>query len=69
MSLFMTFWADAEQENEKEYNHYHLMNLLTMPLGPIFEARISLEAIGLLRTYVKREGDARSFLYELISSA
>ena len=65
MSLFMTFWADAEQENEKEYNHYHLMNLLTMPLGPIFEARISLEAIGLLRTYVKREGDARSFLYEL----
>ena len=62
MSLFMTFWADAEQENEQEYSHYHLMNLLTMPLGPIFEARISLEAIGLLRTYVKREGDARSFL-------
>lgn len=65
MSLFMTLWADAEQVNEKEYNHYHLMNLLTMPLGPILEARISLEAIGLLRTYVKREGDVRSFLYEL----
>lgn len=65
MSLFMTLWADGEQENEREYNHYHLMNLLTMPLGPILEARISLEAIGLLRTYVKREGDMRSFLYEL----
>lgn len=65
MSLFMTLWADAEQENEREYTHYHLMNLLTMPLGPILEARISLEAIGLLRTYVKREGDMRSFLYEL----
>lgn len=65
MSLFMTLWADAEQQNEQEYNHYHLMNLLTMPLGPILEARISLEAIGLLRTYVKREGDVRSFLYEL----
>ena len=37
------------------------MNLLTMPLGPVFEARISLEAIGLLRTYVKRDGDARYF--------
>lgn len=65
MSLFMTLWADAEQENEREYNHYHLMNILTMPLGPILEARISLEAIGLLRTYMKKEGDTRSFLYEL----
>ncbi len=65
MSLFMTLWADAEQENELEYTHYHLMNLLTRPLGPILEARISLEAIGLLRTYTKKEGEARSFLYEL----
>ncbi|AOV07248.1 replication initiation and membrane attachment family protein [Sporosarcina ureilytica] len=65
MSLFMTLWADAEQVEEREYNHYHLMNLLTMPLAPIFEARISLEAIGLMRTYVKNEGDVRTFLYEL----
>lgn len=64
MSLFMTFWADNEQE-PREYTHYHLMNLLSMPLAPIFEARISLEAIGLLRTYVKNEGDKRTFLYEL----
>lgn len=64
MSLFMTLWADTEQE-VREYTHYHLMNLLSMPLAPIFEARISLEAIGLLRTYVKNEGDARTFLYEL----
>lgn len=65
LSLYMTLWADAEQEVDCEYNHYHLMNLLTLPLAPIFEARISLEAIGLLRTYVKNEGDGRSFLYEL----
>lgn len=64
MSLFMTLWADTEQV-AREYNHYHLMNILSLPLAPIFEARISLEAIGLLRTYVKNEGDARSFLYEL----
>lgn len=63
ISLFMILWADAEQESE--FNHYHLMNVLTLPLGPIFEARISLEAIGLLRTYMKKEGDARHFLYEL----
>ena len=65
MSLFMTLWADAEQEGEREYNHYYLMNLLSTPLEPIFEARISLEAIGLLRTYKKKEGDERSFLYKL----
>jgi len=65
MSLFMTLWADAEIIEDCEYNHYHLMNILTMPLEPIFEARVSLEAIGLLRTYSKREGDIRSHLYEL----
>ena len=48
------------------YNHYHLMNILTMPLGPVFEARISLEAIGLLRTRRKKDGDAREFIYELL---
>ncbi|MDN4607278.1 replication initiation and membrane attachment family protein [Sporosarcina highlanderae] len=67
MSLFMSFWADAEREKETEFNHYYLMNLLTMPLGQVFEARISLEAIGLLRTYCKQEGDDRSFVYELLA--
>lgn len=65
MSLFMTLWADAEQRDRGMYNHYHLMNILTMPLGPIFEARISLEAIGLLRTSRRRDGEARVFRYEL----
>ncbi|CAM3156356.1 DnaD domain protein [Filibacter tadaridae] len=66
MGLFMTFWADAERENGQTYNHYHLMNILTMPLGRVFEARISLEAIGLLRTYRKKDGDIRTFIYELL---
>jgi len=67
MSLFMTLWADVERGDDQEYNHYHLMNILTMPLEPVFEARISLEAIGLLRTFVKRDGDARMYIYELLS--
>lgn len=66
MSLFMSLWADAEREIEGEFNHYHLMNLLTMPLGKVFEARISLEAIGLLRTYCKQVDQDRSFCYELL---
>jgi len=67
MSLFMTLWADAEQQDSQIYNHYHLMNILSMPLGPVFEARISLEAIGLLRTSRKKSGDAREFVYELLA--
>ena len=66
MSLFMTLWADVERDDELEYNHYHLMNILTLPLGTVFEARISLEAIGLLRTYRKIDADYRSFIYELL---
>ena len=66
MSLFMSLWADAERKKEDEYNHYYLMNLLSMPLGQVFEARISLEAIGLLRTYSKKNVQDRSFLYELL---
>ncbi len=66
MSLFMSFWADAESGKEKEFNHYYLMNLLTMPLGKVFEARISLEAIGLLRTFCKQDGQDRTFCYELL---
>lgn len=65
LSLYMTLWADGERTDSVEFNHYHLMNVLSLPLGPIFQARISLEAIGLLRTYRKNEGDHRIFLYEL----
>ena len=66
MSLFMSLWAEAESGKEKEFNHYYLMNLLTMPLPKVFEARISLEAIGLLRTYCKQDGQDRIFCYELL---
>ena len=37
-----------------------------MPIGKIFEARIALEAIGLLRTWRKDGGDSRHFIYELV---
>lgn len=64
MSLYMTLWADAER-GEEQFNHYHLMNVLSLPLKPIFEARVSLEAIGLIRTYVKDHANDRAFIYEL----
>ena len=36
MSLFMTLWADAEREDDSEYNHYHLMNHIDNATWPNF---------------------------------
>lgn len=66
ISLYLTLWAEGEDDHRETLNHYYLMNVLDMPIGKVFQARISLEAIGLLRTYRKEEGENRFFLYELV---
>lgn len=65
ISLYLTLWAEAESYSTQQYTHYYLMNVLSMPLKKIFEARIALEAIGLLRTWRKDLNDSRHFIYEL----
>ncbi|CAM5201552.1 Replicative DNA helicase loader DnaB OS=Ureibacillus acetophenoni OX=614649 GN=SAMN05877842_102473 PE=4 SV=1 [Ureibacillus acetophenoni] len=64
--FYNTLWAEGEEGSNITFNHYHLMNVLNMPIGKVFEARIALEAIGLLRTYRKDTIDGRSFIYELM---
>ncbi|MEG0260551.1 MAG: helicase DnaB [Lysinibacillus sp.] len=66
ISLYLTLWAEAEQLQPQEMTHYYLMNVLGMPIGKVFEARIALEAIGLLRTWRQDSEEYRSFLYELV---
>lgn len=66
ISLYLTLWAEGEDLHSHQMTHYYLMNVLNMPIGKIFEARIALEAIGLLRTWRKDEEDSRQFIYELI---
>lgn len=65
ISLYLTLWAEAEQIPKPQMTHYYLMNVLGLPIGKVFEARIALEAIGLLRTWKKENAGERSFLYEL----
>ena len=65
ISLYLTLWAEAESYAQQQYTHYYLMNVLSMPLKKIFEARIALEAIGLLRTFRKDGDDHRHYIYEL----
>ena len=67
-SLYLTFWNDLEENKQisRELTHHHLMSLLKCPLKVIKEAREALEAIGLLKTYIK-PGDVNNYLYEIYS--
>lgn len=66
ISLYLTLWAEGEDHTTTKMTHYYLMNVLGMSVRSIFEARIALEAIGLLRTWRKDEQDSRTFIYELV---
>lgn len=67
ISLYLTLWANGESESGEQWPHYQLMNVLGLSIGKIFQARIALEAIGLLRTWQRMEENARVFYYELIA--
>jgi replication initiation and membrane attachment protein len=66
-SLYMTLWTQLEENSlwSEPSSHHFLMNLLGLNLKDIYDARLKLEGIGLLKTYVKTEEDNRSFIYEL----
>lgn len=66
-SLYMTLWGELEENRlwSESSSHHFLMNLLGMNLKEIYEARLNLEGIGLLKTYLKEEDGVRSFIYEL----
>ena len=68
VSLYLTLWNDLEEGKQisRELNHHHLMSILKCPLSVIREAREALEAVGLLKTYLKY-GDYNNYLYEIYS--
>ncbi|MDD3895851.1 MAG: DnaD domain protein [Bacilli bacterium] len=69
VSLYLTLWSDLDKREliSKDYNHHHLMTLLKTNLDDIKEAKDSLEAVGLLKTFIKKEINLNSFIYELYS--
>ncbi|GHH97259.1 replication initiation and membrane attachment family protein [Neobacillus kokaensis] len=66
-SLYMTLWSELEENRlwSETSTHHLLMNILNMNLKEIYEARLKLEAIGLMKTYAKTDEGERSFIYEL----
>ena len=68
VSLYITLWRDLEKYKNLslEYNHHHLMTILKSDLKTIKQARESLEAMGLIKTFYK-EAITNEYIYELYS--
>ncbi len=68
VSLYFTLWNDLGTMNlmSRDLIHHHLMVVLKAGIGNIKLARESLEAFGLLKTFVKI-GPINDYIYELYS--
>ena len=67
VSLYLILWQDLSKKNESiVIKHKHLLNLLKCSESDLQQTRESLEAVGLLRTYVKKE-NVLNYVYELYS--
>lgn len=66
--LYNTLYNELKRDSfiSNELNHKHLMSLTNCTLDNIKKARITLEGIGLMKTYVM-EGNINSYVYELYS--
>ena len=67
-SLYYTLWSDLDKTEllSMEYTHHHLMTSLRMKLDVIITARKKLEAVGLLKTFLKKD-NVNNYVYELYS--
>ena len=68
VSLYYTLWADLDKTEllSMEYTHHHLMTSLKIKMDLIISARKKLEAVGLLKTFVKKE-NVNNYVYEIFS--
>ena len=68
VSLYLTLIDDLEKRDfmSSELTHHHLMSTMQLKLNDIIIAREKLEAIGLLKTYVKEE-NVNNYVYVLYS--
>lgn len=66
--LYFSLWADLDKKQQisTEYTHHHLITNMQISMHDILEARRKLEAIGLLKTFVKEES-INNYLYQLYS--
>lgn len=68
VNLYFTLWSFLDKNEVKsiEWTHHHLMVNMGLSLSSIISARHKLEAIGLVRTFVKKD-NVNKYVYELYS--
>lgn len=68
VSLYLTLIDDLEKREimSGELTHHHLVSTMQLKLGDIIIAREKLEAVGLLKTYVKEE-NVNNYVYVIYS--
>lgn len=64
-SLYQTLLNDYLTNKPTIQTHHALMNYLNMALPDIYELRLKLEAIGLIRTYKEEKAGQTTYTYEL----
>lgn len=66
ISLYYTLWSylDKYELLSSEFTHHHILTNMMITINEFEDARSKLEAIGLLKTYVKK-GSINSYIYEL----
>lgn len=69
VSLYLTLWSDLDMREDMSisYTHHHLMTILKSSLEIIVNARKSLEALGLLKSFCKNDENISEYIYELYS--
>ncbi len=68
ISLYYTLWSylDKLELLSNEWTHHHILRDMMISNSELIDARVKLEAIGLIKTYVKK-GNVNNFVYELYS--
>ncbi|MDD4036177.1 MAG: DnaD domain protein [Bacilli bacterium] len=68
INLYFSLWSDLDTRElmSIEFTHHHLMCNMKLKLSSIIEARQQLEAIGLMKSYVKSK-EVNNYIYELYS--
>ncbi|MCX5775202.1 MAG: hypothetical protein NTV44_02420, partial [Firmicutes bacterium] len=64
LAVFFTLWSEHERYLEV-FTHDHLFAVMQINAGGFQKAKAALEAVGLLKTYSKKENGIRYFIYEL----
>lgn len=69
LALYQTLAAEVEENRlwlADSHSHMQLLNMLHINLEDLFNARLRLEGLGLLKAYVKEEAERKEYVYEIM---